>query len=229
MIVYVLHFVHLSHFSRNTTIKQQPLRTVKTVQAVVKSVPRQQTTMANSPPAAHQPMNLSRPSSTVSRAPTPSPVPSPSTTRMSASQVSSFSKENFAPISPPRRVAAEKISTSVSVESFLFFKASTIAKLLQSGIVNYRDMKLPKNCFDFMYGRSRHIVAYFNMLKAYKIDGSALEKEIERHVMLNYSDYINKECQVEQVRNLSRHLMCLYLNHINCPRDFWMCFPDSWQ
>ena len=122
------------------------------------------------------------------------------------------------PVNPP----------AVSLKAFLHLKAGTIGTILSKGIYEAKHMLIPTGCFDFMSAKGSHIIAYNNMLWYIRIDVVNSEKDIERHILVNYADQLSYENHALQVRNLARYIMCLYLNYIQCPSDFWNVFPDKW-
>ena len=116
----------------------------------------------------------------------------------------------------------------VSLKAFLHLKAGTIATVLSKGIYQAKHMLIPTGYYDFVSDKGMHIIAFNHMLRYYGLVPATVEKEIERHILLNYADQLSFEFQVEQVRNLARYILSLYLNYIKCPRQFWKYFPDTW-
>ena len=65
------------------------------------------------------------------------------------------------------------------------------------------------------------------MVNHLDVNCPALMKAIQEHVEKQYRPYLCKDFKLDQVKNISLHLLCMYLNHIDCPPNFAELYRDT--
>ena len=123
---------------------------------------------------------------------------------------------------------APKQKPSVSLEEFVSTKTNSIVSLLSNSVVLYKDMPLPMGYHDFMVERVQHLTPYCHMVTAYGIDFCQSESMVGRYICDNFGHLLSESDMKTQVRDLTRYLVNLYLNFLQCPRNFWEVFPNNW-
>ena len=100
----------------------------------------------------------------------------------------------------------------VSLLEFIAGSRNKINAILSKGYVPYSQLQLLEGHFDFMQYRKETLEGYCHVLTKYGLDYRTCEQIVADYLLRCHAKYISKTDKINQVADVSRYLINIYLN-----------------